>query len=593
MTSVSPPASRWERVREPVLFTVGLAWMLVVEVKNFLPDDGDPYYGCGPTLIVGLLMQWSGLLVWRRRGTGNLGPALPRRHPLVRRQRHARAGRVDDLPVPRLVRAITRRRGAGLPVGASGSDHRSDPRRHPGRRPTLRGRWCEPSFFDLGSPYFGNDAPPVPDLDPIRREALWQSVGNSCHRGQRPRRTRGCRRPASGAGCGPPGRRAERSRPVLVSGIAIAPMLGWTALTTPVELVRTPVPQRHLGRVGSSPAARGLVPVAVLLGIVRVNAARSSLAELLLELDRGVPVGQLEGVLRRQLHDPSLRLAFPRSGPPPSSTPSGEPTRLPVDGSAAVTQIDDADGAPIAFVIHDPALVRGPALVRAAGARGASEPRERAPPGRGSRPAQRGPGPQRPPRGRVGRRAATARAGPSRRRPAALRHPRAPAERRRDRRRSPTPSSHRCSRDASDELEAGLHDLRELARGIHPAVLTRSGPRPPRSRSLPNDPASPSSVRAPGDAPRPAKMTAYFVIAEALANLARHAAATPGLGRGRLPRGAAPGQRRGRRHRRGRRWIGARASAGSVIVWRPSGGTLLVESPAGGGTTVRAAIPCG
>ena len=36
MTSVSSPASRWERFREPALFTVGLAWMLVVEVKNFL-----------------------------------------------------------------------------------------------------------------------------------------------------------------------------------------------------------------------------------------------------------------------------------------------------------------------------------------------------------------------------------------------------------------------------------------------------------------------------------------------------------------------------------------------------------------------------
>ena len=267
MTSVSPPASRWERVREPVLFTVGLAWMLVVEVKNFLPDDGDPYT-VWADLIVGLLMQWSGLLVWRRRGTGNLGPWLylagilwyvgsgmpepvgwmtfPFRgwyEPLL-------VAVVLAYPSGHLVRTADR-----ILVGILVTAYLA--------RTVVRA--C---FFDLGSCTSGNDAPPFPTL--IRYdEALWQSVENAvigvsalvglavavvCVR-------RWLR--ASG-----PARRTLT--PVLVSGIAIAPMLGWTALTTPVNSFGLPF-LNGIWVVWVQILLRGLVPVAVLLGIVRAE----------------------------------------------------------------------------------------------------------------------------------------------------------------------------------------------------------------------------------------------------------------------------------------------------------------------------------
>ena len=586
MTSVSPPASRWERVREPVLFTVGLAWMLVVEVKNFLPDDGDPYT-VWADLIVGLLMQWSGLLVWRRRGTGNLGPWLylagilwyvgsgmpepvgwmtfPFRgwyEPLL-------VAVVLAYPSGHLVRT-TDRVLVGILVTAY-----------------LARTVVRACFFDLGS-YFGNDAPPFPTL--IRYdEALWQSVENLvigvsalvglavavvC-----------VRRWLRATG---PARRTLT--PVLVSGIAIAPMLGWTALTTPVNSFGLPF-LNGIWVVWVQILLRGLVPVAVLLGIVRLNAARSSLAELLLELDRGVPVGQLEGVLRRQLHDPSLRLAFPRAGPTLVDA-SGEPTRLPADGSAAVTQIDDADGAPIAFVIHDPALSEDPALVRAAGAAARlSLENERL---------------QAEVRAQLNEvRDLSARlvdaSDAERRRlerdlhdgaqqrfvTLALRLSAA-----RDRAAIPDAELASMLSDASDELEAGLHDLRELARGIYPAVLTRSG-LAAAVTVLAERSSVPIEVSVtPGRCAQASEVTAYFVIAEALANLARHAAATRAwveadCREGQLRVSVADDGIGGADVDRGTGLGGLRDRVAAV------GGTLLVESPAGGGTTVRAAIPCG
>ncbi len=98
---------------------------------------------------------------------------------------------------------------------------------------------------------------------------------------------------------------------------------------------------------------------------------------------------------------------------------------------------------------------------------------------------------------------------------------------RRVRRRSTTDASPEL-RDGlaavADELQAAIDDLRELARGIHPALLEDDG-LPAAVAALGRRAAVPVEVqvdlarRLPGHI----EATAYFTIAEALTNVARHA----------------------------------------------------------------------
>jgi signal transduction histidine kinase len=80
---------------------------------------------------------------------------------------------------------------------------------------------------------------------------------------------------------------------------------------------------------------------------------------------------------------------------------------------------------------------------------------------------------------------------------------------------------------AQDELQTSLSELRELARGIHPAVLSERGLEP-AVRSLVRRAPIPVTVEAAGDErlPRPVESAAYFVVSEALANVAKYAGAT-------------------------------------------------------------------
>jgi signal transduction histidine kinase len=80
--------------------------------------------------------------------------------------------------------------------------------------------------------------------------------------------------------------------------------------------------------------------------------------------------------------------------------------------------------------------------------------------------------------------------------------------------------------EAAEELAGALTELRELAQGIHPAVLTERGletalevlaARAPLPVGL--------EVHLPDRLPEPVEATAYFVVSEALANVVKHAAA--------------------------------------------------------------------
>jgi signal transduction histidine kinase len=81
--------------------------------------------------------------------------------------------------------------------------------------------------------------------------------------------------------------------------------------------------------------------------------------------------------------------------------------------------------------------------------------------------------------------------------------------------------------DASEELDEALEELRELARGIHPAVLHDRG-LDAALETLANRSPVPVELEAtPGvRLAEPVEAAAYFVVAEALTNVAKYAAAT-------------------------------------------------------------------
>jgi signal transduction histidine kinase len=145
---------------------------------------------------------------------------------------------------------------------------------------------------------------------------------------------------------------------------------------------------------------------------------------------------------------------------------------------------------------------------------------------------------------------------------------------------------------AQEDLQTSLAELRELARGIHPAVLTDRGLEPALEALVSRVPV-PVTVQAgvAGRLPAPVESAAYFVVSEALANVAKYAMATE----------ASVLVRR----ENGRVIVDVRDDGvGGADVSRGSGlrgladrvaaldGTLSVDSPSGRGTRLRAEIPC-
>ena len=144
---------------------------------------------------------------------------------------------------------------------------------------------------------------------------------------------------------------------------------------------------------------------------------------------------------------------------------------------------------------------------------------------------------------------------------------------------------------AGEELARALDELRELARGLHPAVLTDRG-LPAAVEMLAGRAPVPVEIAEVLDErlPEAVEAAAYYLIAEALTNVAKYASASvvrvrvaardrdvlveiadDGVG-GANPSGGS-----------GLRGLADRVEA--------LGGTLDVVSPAGGGTTLRAELP--
>ncbi|MFG1910068.1 CHASE3 domain-containing protein [Kribbella sp. NPDC048928] len=143
----------------------------------------------------------------------------------------------------------------------------------------------------------------------------------------------------------------------------------------------------------------------------------------------------------------------------------------------------------------------------------------------------------------------------------------------------------------ADGLAATLDELREIARGIHPAILTQGGIVPAvrmlaRRAKLPVE----IGVDVPDRLPAPIEAAAYYVVSEALTNAVKHADASVAL----VDIRHADGELRLSVHDDGRG--GADPAKGSGLVGLADriaalDGTLIVESPSGEGTTLTVTLP--
>jgi signal transduction histidine kinase len=354
-------------------------------------------------------------------------------------------------------------------------------------------------------------------------------------------------------------------------------------------------------------------PIVFVWGLLSTRLARSAVGDLVVALDRPLPPGGLQAALAQTLADPALEVVYALDGGRGWVDANGQPVALPPPGAgrgARVATVIQRNGWPLAALLHDPAL--DPGLVQAAGAAAGmaienerlhAQVRAQLDEVRASRARIVQAGDEE--RRRIERNlhdgaqqrllTLSLALHTARRQLQALG---AAAD----------PALVATVRGASQELRLAIDELRELARGIHPAVLTDEGLGPALA-SLAGRTAVPVTLLAvpPGRLPRPVEATAYFVVAEALANLTKHARAASASVRVRLhhddqPAGTQAGEQAGRQagllvEVRDDGVGGADPARGSGLRGLHDrvaaiGGWLSVTSPLGQGTVVQAWLPC-
>jgi signal transduction histidine kinase len=324
-----------------------------------------------------------------------------------------------------------------------------------------------------------------------------------------------------------------------------------------------------------------LVPAAYLLGLLRSRLARSGLAGLLLEL--GSMRGEaLRAALAKTLADSSLEVVH-----------AGADGGLPEAGGGRSVAPIDRDGRPVAALVYDASLDDDPELVEAVRAAAAIalendhlqlESQRRLVELRASRERLVAAGDEE--RRRLER---NLHDGAQQRLVALSLQLRLIQGRIRG---GDSSAADELVDSASDELAQSLEELRELARGIHPAVLNHGLPAALESLADRSPVPTAVSYDGAGRLPEAVELAAYFVASEALTNVAKYARATAasvrlstddgvalieiadnGVG------GASPGA-----------GSGLRGLADRVEALD---GHLHVSSPSGRGTVVAAELPCG
>jgi signal transduction histidine kinase len=144
-------------------------------------------------------------------------------------------------------------------------------------------------------------------------------------------------------------------------------------------------------------------------------------------------------------------------------------------------------------------------------------------------------------------------------------------------------------REARQNVEQANAELRDLAHGILPSVLTRGG-LGAAVRALAIRTSVPIEIDiAVGRFPAAVEATAYFIVAEALTNVAKHSHAQRAEVTARIRNGVLEIQIRDD-------GVGGARPNGSGLVGlrdrvEALGGTMIIDSPEGGGTTLEAELP--
>jgi signal transduction histidine kinase len=335
----------------------------------------------------------------------------------------------------------------------------------------------------------------------------------------------------------------------------------------------------------------GLAPLAFLFGLLHARLARSAVAELLVELRRKPDARGVRDALAHALRDPSLTLAYWLPQFEGWADVDGRPVALAELEAGRASTVLESDGRYVAALIHDPSLENEPELLDAVAAAAAIalentrlnvELRARLDELQGSR-------------------ARIVEAGDAERR-RLERNLHDGAQQRlvavalqlrllQNRIRGDPEEAELLATAASAELANSLNELRELARGLHPAVLEHGLNAALMALATRSPVPTTITYEAPERLPEPVELAAYFVASEALTNVAKYANATAatvrvsgdaqtlaieiaddGVG------GADDGL-----------GSGLRGLADRVEALD---GMLRVVSPAGAGTTVTAELPC-
>jgi len=382
----------------------------------------------------------------------------------------------------------------------------------------------------------------------------------------------------------PPTRRSLG--PVLATGGTCLVVLALTIFVEPLSYRGGQV----IGWAGV--IAFSAVPFAFLVGLLRQRLDRSAIAQLVIELGDRAEQANLQAALSRALRDPSVQIAYwlpdagryvdleGRSVDPPAEN----------DAHRATTTVDH-HGDRVAILVHDPSLLEDPELVHGVcAAAGLSLSNQRL---------------------EAQLRARLLELQESRARIVEV----GDTERRRLERDLHDGAQQRLVSLALDlssvetrvrgdaetaalvkairaELARSLEELRELAQGIHPAALTDHG-LPVALESVTTRCAIPCALTVALEErlPQQVEVAVYYLVSEALANVAKHAGASrasvsvaradesvsievtdDGIGGARMGTGS-----------------GLTGLADRIAALE---GSLELNSPSGGGTTLRAEIPC-
>jgi signal transduction histidine kinase len=336
--------------------------------------------------------------------------------------------------------------------------------------------------------------------------------------------------------------------------------------------------------------AIGLAPIAFLVGLLSARLARSAVGDLFIELRSDPAPADLRDALVRALRDPSLTLAFwlPEFGT--YADLDGRSLELPPPDSRATTMIE-RDGMRVAALIHDPALNDEPELLEAASAAASMalenarlhvELRARLDELRGSRARIVEAGDKE--RQRLERNLHDG----AQQRLIALSLELSLLEDQLDGDANATAQLDQ----ARHEIAISLDELREVARGIHPAVVSGHGLAVALEQLTALAPVPVRlTVAIDGRLPEALEVAAYYLVSESLANVGKYAQASSATvevnrANGNMVVEVADDGVGGADTERG---TGLRGLADRVEAL---GGRLRIWSPRDGGTRVRAEIPC-